>query len=240
MISVCMATFNGEEYIKEQLESILKQIGNDDEIVISDDGSHDETKNIIALFGDKRIRYIENHGKHGFTHNFENALLNARGDYIFLSDQDDIWMDNKVEVVMENLKDADFITHDCITVDDQFNVLSKSRFKDFNIKPGLLRHLIKSRYLGCCMAFNRKVLNAILPFPEKDSLVEHDIWIAAVAFSFFKVKQIDEPLIYYRRHNCNASSGGFTKGYSMPNKLYRRIYRIRQLLAVAYRNKVKK
>lgn len=200
MISVCMATYNGEKYIREQLESILKQIGPNDEIIISDDGSKDATQQVIESIGDKRIRYVKNTGTHGFTHNFENALRLARGEYIFLADQDDIWLDNKVDVVMKALQNADFVTHDCITVDPNMQILSQSRFKEFNIKPGFWNHLIKSRYLGCCMAFNRQVLEASLPFPDNDFLVEHDIWLAAVAFAYFKVSLIDEPLIYYRRH----------------------------------------
>lgn len=95
MISVCMAAYNGEKYIKEQLLSILKQIGPNDEVVISDDGSKDRTKDIVDSLNDKRIRYVENKNKHGFTHNFENALQIAQGDYIFLADQDDIWRDDK-------------------------------------------------------------------------------------------------------------------------------------------------
>lgn len=97
MISVCMAAYNGEKYIKDQLSSILKQIGPNDEVVISDDGSKDKTKNIVDSLNDTRIRYVENRNKHGFTHNFENALRLAQGDYIFLADQDDIWLDNKEE-----------------------------------------------------------------------------------------------------------------------------------------------
>lgn len=232
MITVCMATYNGERYIQEQIESILKQIGPDDEIVISDDGSKDATKEIVNSIGDKRIYYVENTGIHGFTHNFENSLRLAKGEYIFLADQDDIWMDNKVEVVMAALQNADFVTHDCITVNADMKVLSESRFKEFNIKPGFWRHLIKSRYLGCCMAFHRRLLDASLPFPANDSLIEHDIWLAAVAFAYFKVIQIDEPLILYRRHGQNASSGGFSKGYSIPVKIYRRLYRLQCLAKI--------
>lgn len=230
MISVCMATYNGEKYIQAQLDSILKQIGPDDEIVISDDGSKDNTQAVIASIGDARIQYFENRGTHGFTHNFENALRHAKGDYIFLSDQDDIWMDNKVQVVMEALQKFDFVTHDCVTVDSDFKTLSKSRFADFHISYGFIRHLIKSRYLGCCMAFNRRILDAALPFPSNDFLIEHDIWLAAVSFLYFKVKLIDKPLIYYRRHGKNISDGGFTDGYSLKIKIEKRAYRILKLL----------
>lgn len=232
MISVCIATYNGEKYIEEQLVSILKQIGSEDEVIISDDGSKDNTKKIVDSLGDKRIRFIENHRKHGFTHNFENALLNAKGEYIFLSDQDDVWMDNKVSVMMHALKDVEFVTHDCITVDNSWNVLSESRFDDFNIKTGFINHLIKSRFLGCCMAFKRVLLDASLPFPENDFLIEHDIWLAAMAFLYFKVTIIKEPLIYYRRHGKNVSNGGFSEGYAINIKIKKRLYRLLKLAQV--------
>ena len=232
MISVCIATYNGEKYIKEQLGSILKQLSSSDEIIISDDGSKDSTIEIIKDFNDDRIKIFLNEGIHGFTHNFENALNQANGDYIFLSDQDDIWVDNKVKVTLDALQKADLAISDCITVNNNMEVLQESRFKAFNIKPGFIRQLIKSRYLGCCMAFNRRLLEAAIPFPENDFLVEHDIWIAAVGFLYFKVKLIETPLIYYRRHGDNTSAGGFEKGYSMTNKIYRRIYRIRELFKI--------
>lgn len=232
MISVCMATYNGEKYIREQLLSILKQLGEDDEVVISDDGSKDNTKDVIDSLGDRRIRFFENHGTHGFTHNFENALIHAKGDFIFLSDQDDIWMDGKVSTIMDVLKGADFVTHDCITIDSDMNVLSKSRFEDFHVKPGFIHHLIKSRYLGCCMAFNRKLLNAALPFPQNDFLVEHDIWLAAVAFLYFKAVVLEKPLIYYRRHGGNVSDGGFAAGYPLKVKIEKRAYRLWKLMQI--------
>ena len=234
MISVCMATYNGEKYVKSQIESILKQITNEDELIISDDGSTDNTVDIINQIQDKRIKLIFNHKTHGFTHNFENALKHAKGDYIFLSDQDDLWLDKKVNISMEYLKDYSFVISDCTTVDENMNIIQESRFKSFNIKPGFVNHLIKSRFLGCCMAMRREVLEKSLPFPEKDSLVEHDIWLAAVAMFYFKVALIKEPLILYRRHTSNSSNGGFEKGYSLFNKIYRRIYRLNKLIEIKF------
>lgn len=238
MISVCMATYNGEKYVKRQLESILIQLSNIDEVIVSDDGSRDQTVKMIQDMHDPRIKIFHNKGIHGFTHNFENALKQAQGDYIFLSDQDDIWMDNKVSNMMEALKTVDFVSSDCITVDENMNVLQISRFDAFGIKLGFFNHLIKSRYLGCCMAFRKSVLNACLPFPKNDSLIEHDIWIAAVAFLYFKSALIKQPLIYYCRHGENASLGGFDKGYPLLNKIYRRIYRLICLICVFFRKKI--
>mgnify|MGYP003392825684 CR=1 FL=1 len=96
MISVCIATYNGEKYIGEQIASILKQLNANDEVIISDDGSTDATLSIIKTFQDPRIRVILGPQKHSPTLNFENVLHHAQGDYIFLSDQDDVWKTNKV------------------------------------------------------------------------------------------------------------------------------------------------
>lgn len=228
-ISVVMATYNGEKYIEKQLESILKQLDSNDEVIISDDCSTDNTIKIIEKFNDSRIRIVKHENNHGYTQNFENGLKYATGEYIFLSDQDDEWMDNKVEEVLEKLKKYDFVVTDCITVNENDVVLDASRFDFFNIKPGFFRIMLKNRYIGCCMAFNRDVLNAILPFPERYDLVEHDTWIATVAERFFKVKLINQPLLKYKRHGNNTSDGGFDKGYSIFNKVYRRLYRLKKL-----------
>ena len=103
MISVCIATYNGEKYIKEQLDSIIPQLGHEDEIVISDDGSSDSTLDIINSINDERIRITVNQGKHGVNSNFNNALLHAKGDFIFLADQDDIWLSGKVAECLKAL-----------------------------------------------------------------------------------------------------------------------------------------
>lgn len=225
-ISVCMATYNGGPYIKEQLESILCQIGVNDEVIISDDMSTDNTFDVIESFQDPRIHIYKHTSDHGFAKNFENALNHASGKYIFLSDQDDFWMPDKVQTTLDYLKKYDFVVSDCITIDSNGKVISESRIKDFNIQTGFWRLMIKTRYLGCCMAFNDQVLKAVLPFPGHTYLMEHDLWIATVAEYYFSTALINKALIEYRRHEENASSGGFSKGYSIPIKVIRRIYRL--------------
>ena len=238
MISVCMATYNGEKYIREQLSSILEQLAETDELIISDDLSSDKTVEIIEGYKDKRIKLYIHENNRGFVRNFENALIHARGDIIFLSDQDDIWMPNKVKVTVAALENCDFTVSDCITINENEKVISQSRIKDYNIKTGFWRLMVKTRYLGCCMAFKRNVLNAALPFPDNAYLMEHDLWLAAVAECYFKTALIRKPLIKYRRHGCNVSSGGDGKGYSFSIKIYRRFYRLFCLMAI--RNKTVK
>lgn len=230
MISVCMATYNGEKYILSQIQSILRQLHDEDEIIISDDSSSDNTLKIVREINDARIKIYIHDRDHGYTRNFENALSKASGDIIFLSDQDDEWFPNKVEKTMQVLQSADFTVSDCITVDENNEVIDQSRFKTFNIKKGFWRLMIKTRYLGCCMAFRRNVLNAALPFPSNSFYIEHDLWLASVAECFFRVELIDEPLIWYKRHKGNVSDAGFNKGYSIPIKIIRRVYRLSELI----------
>ena len=158
MISVCMATYNGEKYIEAQLRSILSQLSENDEVIVSDDASTDRTLEVVRQLNDDRIKIVHHETDHGYTKNFENALKYARGDYIFLSDQDDEWLPEKVNVTLSALKNADFVVSDCITQDENGNVLDPSRFKTFKIKKGFWRLMIKTRYLGCCMAFKKNVL----------------------------------------------------------------------------------
>lgn len=235
-ISVCMATFNGEKYIEQQLRSILVQLTCSDEIIISDDGSTDRTIQIIRSFNDSRIKLIFHRTDHGFAQNFENALQYASGDVIFLSDQDDVWRNDKVRTSLLALEEADFVVSDCRTINAKEELISGSRFEEYNIKTGFWRLMIRTRYLGCCMAFKRRVLEACLPFPKNYGAMEHDLWIASVSECYFKTRLIHEPLITYRRHNGNASSGGMSKGFSLKQKIYRRIYRLWCLVQI--RNKV--
>ena len=104
MISVCIATYNGERFIREQIDSILRQLSSDDEIILSDDGSTDDTISIINSIDDKRIKIIEGPRKHSPTPNFECAMKESKGDYIFLAVQDDVWKPNKVEVCIKWLQ----------------------------------------------------------------------------------------------------------------------------------------
>ena len=225
-ISVCMATYNGEKYITEQVVSILNQIGENDELIISDDGSTDKTIDKLKEIGDRRIKIIFNNGKHGYTYNFENALKSSKGDIIFLSDQDDIWCSNKVSEVLKIIDKYDFIVHDCKTVDMNLHTISESRFEDINVKSCFISQMLRMRYLGCCMVFKRNVLDNLIPFPKSKYLVEHDTWIASFCELYYKSYMLDKKLILYRRHESNVSDAGEGKGYPLHIKILRRVYRL--------------
>ena len=214
MISVCVATYNGEKFIREQIESILCQLSSDDEIIVSDDGSTDGTIVIINCIGDKRIRIIEGPHKHSPTFNFENALKEAKGDYIFLADQDDVWKTNKVEVCMKWLQKYDCVVSDAEVTDSNLNPLYPSLYAIMQVRQGHIYNTVwKNGYTGCCMAFRRNILEASLPFPK--DIPMHDIWIGNVAAYKYNVKFIPDKLILFRRHKETISCNGKGSKYSI-------------------------
>lgn len=207
MISVCMATYNGERYVRQQLMSILAQIGEEDEVVVSDDGSTDGTLSIISSISDKRIRVIEGPQQHSPTLNFENALATARGDIIFLADQDDLWTEDKVKVCMNALQKVDCVVSDAYVTDSQLNTTHTSLYAMMRISRSRLGSLFcHNGYTGCCMAFKRSVIDDALPFPK--DIPMHDIWIGNVAAFFHSVRFIDDRLVMFRRHNNATSCNG--------------------------------
>ena len=201
MISVCLTTFNGGAYIAAQVESILRseKVG---ELLISDDGSTDDTLRVLSSISDARLIVLSGPQK-GLIKNFEFVLQQAQGEYIFLSDQDDIWLDKKVEVTMQALQRADLVVSDCKVVDAKGNVVSESFFTLRRSGPGFIKNLTQNSFLGCCMAFRRDVAVAALPFP--DGLPMHDWWLGMIGTMVGRVEFVDLPLTLYRRHGGNAS-----------------------------------
>jgi glycosyltransferase involved in cell wall biosynthesis len=201
MISVCMPTFNGGHYIRAQLASILLS-PLITEVIVSDDGSSDDTIEIIESFNDARIKLIQG-PRDGLISNYEFLFRHASGEYIFLSDQDDVWLPNKVSVMLSSLQDVDLAVCDCTVVDGQLNLLHASFFVLRNSGPGLASNLFRNSYLGCCIAFRRELLRHVLPFPAH--LPMHDWWLGLIAETFGNVAFINQPLMMYRRHGGNVS-----------------------------------
>lgn len=203
-VSVCMATYNGEKYIKQQIESILNQLSANDEVLVSDDGSNDNTIALLKAYNDKRIKIFFNTSKKGPNGNFENALRQASGDYIFLADQDDVWYDNKIKVMVDYLQLYDVVNCDCMVVNDTLNVICPSYFQYINSGSGFIKNLKRNTYMGNSMAFKRSILNIALPFPH--NIPNHDLWLGVVADLFYKPYFIPQILGLHRRHDNNASN----------------------------------
>ena len=235
MISVCMATYNGERFVKPQLETILSQLGPDDEVIVSDDGSTDGTLEVVTSLHSPLIHVYVNKGEHGYTPNFENALRHARGEYIFLADQDDIWLEGKVMTCMKALESCDFVVTDARIMDGNEQLLSSSFFAERLHFKGFWGNMLTMGYIGCCMAFRRRVLERALPFPPNHRLCTHDNWLLVVAMLYYRAKVLDEPLVGYRRHGGNASVGAVRCSGKVSFRLKYRIYLMLHLLCRIWR-----
>lgn len=230
MISVCIPTFNGEKYLKQQLDSILIQLRGNDEIIISDDSSTDGTVDIVKSYCDHRIRLFENCKFRSPIFNLENALKDAKGDFIFLADQDDVWDINKVEITLNYLRNYSLVVSDCILINEKGEIICESFYELNNSKPGLLRNFIKNAYIGCCMAFDSKILKAVLPFPK--NIAMHDVWIGIISELIVDPIFISNKLISYRRHSLNFSQ---TSESSSLNLGYKIKYRFQLILYAFFR-----
>lgn len=239
MVSVCIASYNGEKFIEEQIKSILIQLKEEDELVISDDGSSDNTILLLKSFNDKRIKIYINEAPHGVNSNFENALRHTQGDYIFLADQDDIWIKGKVEACLEALKEVDCVTHDAIVVDEYMQTIAESFFKIRNSGHGFWKNIYKNTYVGCCMAFKRDMMDVILPIP-KTSAYYHDNWIGLLSDLKFKSCFITFKGVLFRRHVNNASPTGENSNKSRFNQLKNRLILIKDLGKRLYKIRGKK
>lgn len=228
-VSVAMAAYNGIEHIEKQLTSILMQLDETDELVVSDDGSTDGTRQLLDELSrkDERVRVLDG-PQSGLMNNFAHAIGACRGDWIFLSDQDDEWDMDKKETVLYAVENTDALLamHDARVTDSEGRVLQPSFFKTRGTKTGIFKNLWKNSYIGCCMAFSSRLTPYILPFP--DGIPMHDQWIGLQAERHGKVVLIDRPLISYRRHggNVTADSHG-----TLATMLEQRLCMIRALLS---------
>jgi glycosyltransferase involved in cell wall biosynthesis len=205
-VSVCLAAYNGAPYVRRQVESILPQLAADDEIIIVDDASRDDTVQVIESIRDERIQLIRHTSNAGIATTFRDAMLRATGDVIFLSDQDDLWLDGKVQAVLARIEaGSHLVVHDAVVVRDG-KVVDASRLEARHGGPGFLRNLMRNSYSGCCMAFRRSLLSAVLPLPRSPRIF-HDIWIGMNAeLSGHNVEFLRLPLIEHTRHDTNASA----------------------------------
>lgn len=206
-ISVCMATHNGERYIREQMESIISQLAPGDELIVSDDSSTDATLEIVRSLQEPRIRLYPGNTFFSPISNFEHALKQVTGDIILLSDQDDVWLENRVEHIRGKFRNPPhrwyLVVTDGMVVDEQEQVTHPSIFEIVGSGPGLLKNLWNNRYMGCCMAFTRELLEVALPFPR--NLPMHDMWLGQLCERVGVTEFVPVPTILYRRHEASQT-----------------------------------
>lgn len=213
-----MATYNGEKYIKQQLFSIINQLPNSyDEILISDNSSSDDTILRIQEIDDNRIK-IYNSNARNVIFNFENSISKATGDYIFLADQDDIWSKDKIKIILPELEENLLVFSNFILFNDDKNIDKENTLFDKGTnQSGFIKNFVKNRFTGATMAFKKELLDYAMPFPK--SIPMHDIWLGLLAEYYGKVKYIDIPLLYYRKHTNNLSETGLKSSKKITEKL---------------------
>lgn len=209
-VSVCLAAYNGERFIAEQVHSILGQMKPLDELIVCDDGSRDGTRDVLAAIDDPRLVLLTFSSNVGHVRNFERAISSATGDLIFLADQDDVWSPNKygmvVDCFVEN-PDVQMVHHALSTMDANghtlaqlWNPLQEGRQARIHY---LFRQLVKCQVFGCAVAFRRSLKCVVLPFPV--TTYAHDHWLAVSAGVCGPVFFLNKPLVRYRQHAANLT-----------------------------------
>jgi len=208
LISIALCTYNGERYLKEQINSILAQTYQNIEIIVVDDCSHDTTVSILEHYASiVNLKYIINEKNRGFVKSFERAISLCEGEYILLSDQDDVWETGKIQTLLDAMEHHVLVYSNAKLVDEHLAPLGKNLldahkincFSGSNNKAFVFKNCIS----GNTVMFRKKFKEVCLPFPESISF--HDVWLAFVAATYGSIGYVDQPLILYRQHACNIT-----------------------------------
>lgn len=213
MISIAMATYNGEKYLREQLDSIFAQTYQNFEFIVCDDCSTDSTVQILREYEkkDDRIKVFVNEENLGFKKNFEKAIRLCSGDYIALSDQDDIWMENHLEVLLENIAGKSAAAGNAVMIDSagaekKYSLSEGDRYyaAGSNIDKLFTILCYRNPFSGAISMYSTgKCLNVALPIP--DFVKYHDVWFSLVACCLDGLDYTFEPLVKHRVHEKNES-----------------------------------
>ncbi len=210
-----MATYNGEKFIAEQLDSLINQTYKDLEIIICDDGSTDRTVEIIQSYQqqDNRIRLFQNETNLGILKNFEKAISLSKGEYIALCDHDDIWMENKVEVMLGEIGDAVLAYHDDRLIDQDGTIRAASFYRHERIditRCQTIRTLLSDNWIsGHAVMFRRELKEKMLPIPEE--FQHFDYWVVLIAFLNGSISYCNRQLVSWRQHGSNDSGNKLTE-----------------------------
>lgn len=230
MISVVIAVYKGSKHIAEQIMSILPQLKNEDEIIVSDDRPGGITERIVKRIAaeDSRVIWVEGKNK-GAVANIVNALRHCKGDIIYFSFHEDVWLPDKVKRVNEAFSEgADLVLHNAYIADELLNITEYSLFEKIRAKRGVIGNIGKNSYYLPCLAIRRKMLKKIMPVPR--SVPDVGQWIGLICEIYGKVRLVDMPLIYCRV--SKRKKPAFEKTFApdsksrgvLLSKLYKRIF----------------
>ena len=215
-IEILMSTYNGAKFVEEQIKSIINQTFKSWILKVRDDGSTDNTLEILHTYSKKfpnKIFIIKDNRHLGVSQGYNKLLINSVKDYIMFCDQDDIWLPFKIEISYEKIKQLEkkygkhtpiLVFTDLIVVDENLNIISKSYwkysklyYKNVNYPNFLLRNIAS----GNTIIMNRAAVNLCIPIPT--CAILHDWWCALVVSVFGKIDFIDKPTLMYRQHKGN-------------------------------------
>ncbi|MBU1043051.1 MAG: glycosyltransferase family 2 protein [Candidatus Omnitrophica bacterium] len=205
LVSIAMTTYNGEKFLREQLESIYEQTYKNIEIVVCDDGSSDGTISILQEYEKKYgLRLYVNETNLGYVKNFEKACSLCKGEYIALSDQDDVWLPHKLATLKKVMGPNLLVFSDMRLIDEEGDILKKSFFKCYKMAPERaldVKYMAFRNYVtGCTVLFKQELLRKALPFNVN---VSHDYWLAMISLNEGKLTYSREQLTSYRQHSSN-------------------------------------
>ncbi len=211
-VAVVVATYNGATYLREQLESIVQQTYKPSQIIIVDDDSLDNTLQVANNFATEHpnVLVVQNETRLGYIKNFEKGMLLANASYVALSDQDDIWMPNKLEVLIHAIGDQMLAYSDSELIDANGQLLNQkmSSKKNQLAYHTPIMYAIGAWAPGHAMLFKKELIDKAVPFP---ALVTHDFWLGFVATCYSTMVYVNEPLVHYRQHTQNAIGADTTK-----------------------------
>lgn len=214
LISIVMATYNGEAYLEKQLNSLVFQTYSNFEIIVSDDNSTDSTLAILRKFSKKYgLTVLSNKNSSGLVGNFSNGLMAAKGEYIALCDQDDIWELNKLDLLLERIDDFDIVQGQLVIIDEKGNYhpaqyMHDAYETDKTSLYSIENYIKENPMLGCATLITKQCIKNSLPVPE--GFVYHDWWIALNAILKGNgICNVDIPVVKYRQHTSNTAKSNF-------------------------------
>lgn len=236
-VSVCMATYNGARYLPAQMSSILSQLGSEDEVVVVDDASSDNSVELLRSLGDARIRIHRNERNLGHVGSFDRALSLARHEVLVMSDQDDVWLPERLARMKDGLREPGcwVLSSNTTFIDAEGRPTTYEtegvRSADSRRYLGNIAGIFTGRhcYYGCAMAMRREILPIILPMP---TFVEsHDLWIAMAGNAARANVHLDANTLARRLHGRNAS----VLSRPLRQKLWSRVVFLQSLLVILWR-----
>lgn len=225
-VSVALATYNGAKYLREQLDSIYDQTYGEVEVVVSDDHSTDDTMEILQEYArSHNLRWSANDENVGFLKNFDRVIRMCDGEFIALADQDDIWLPQKLEVLVGALQDHTLIYSDAELIDENGrplgSTLSRNNRLHFIRGSRNRAFVFNNCASGNTMLFRQALTQHILPIP--DAMAFHDIWITFVASTVGTIDYVRTPLVYYRRHAESVTTRRHIKRSRIASKARKRL-----------------